>query len=62
MKSLHEVKQDLREKEEIELIDLLDINSEEIVDRFDDKVENYWEEEFEDDWEIEDEFFNDDIE
>ena len=43
MKTLQEFKGELTEKEEIELIDLLEITSYDIVDRFDDRVEEYWE-------------------
>ena len=49
MTTLNEYKKDLIEKEEIELIDLLEITSYDIVDRFDDRVEEQWEEEEEDD-------------
>ena len=44
MKTLQEYKSELNEKEEIELIDLLEITSYDIVDRFDDRVEEHWEE------------------
>jgi len=47
--TLNEYKKDLIEKEEIELIDLLEITSYDIVERFDDRVEEQWEEEEEDD-------------
>ena len=43
MKTLQEFKGELTEKEEIELIDLLEITSYDIVDRFDDRVEEHWE-------------------
>ena len=43
MKTLQEFKGELTEKEEVELIDLLEITSYDIVDRFDDRVEEYWE-------------------
>mgnify|MGYP006892926951 CR=1 FL=1 len=43
MKTLQEFKGELTEKEEIELIDLLEITSYDIVDRFDDRVEEQWE-------------------
>ena len=46
--TLNEYKKDLIEKEEIELIDLLEITSYDIVERFDDRVEEQWEEEEED--------------
>lgn len=49
MKTLQEFKGELTEKEEVELIDLLEITSYDIVDRFDDRVEKQWEEEEEDD-------------
>ncbi len=49
MKTLQEFKGELTEKEEVELIDLLEITSYDIVDRFDDRVEEQWEEEEEDD-------------
>ena len=49
MKTLQEFKGELTEKEEIELIDLLEITSYDIVERFDDRVEEQWEEEEEDD-------------
>ncbi len=49
MTTLNEYKKDLIEKEEIELIDLLEITSYDIVERFDDRVEEQWEEEEEDD-------------
>ena len=47
MKTLQEFKGELTEKEEVELIDLLEITSYDIVDRFDDRVEEHWED---DDW------------
>ena len=43
MKTLQEFKGELTEKEEVELIDLLEITSYDIVDRFDDRVEEHWE-------------------
>ena len=43
MKTLQEFKGELTEKEEIELIDYLEITSYDIVDRFDDRVEEHWE-------------------
>ncbi len=49
MKTLQEFKGELTEKEEVELIDLLEITSYDIVDRFDDRVEEHWEDEEEDD-------------
>ena len=49
MKTLQEFKGELTEKEEIELIDLLDITSYDIVDRFDDRVEEHWEDDDGDD-------------
>ena len=49
MTTLNEYKKDLIEKEEIELIDFLEITSYDIVERFDDRVEEQWEEEEEDD-------------
>ena len=47
MKTLQEFKGELTEKEEVELIDLLEITSYDIVERFDDRVEEHWED---DDW------------
>ena len=49
MKTLQEFKGELTEKEEIELIDLLEITSYDIVDRFDDRVEEHWEDDGRDD-------------
>ena len=49
MTTLNEYKKDLIEKEEIELIDLLEITSYDIVERFDDRVEEQWEEDEVDD-------------
>ena len=49
MKTLQEFKGELTEKEEVELIDLLEITSYDIVDRFDDRVEEYWEDDDGDD-------------
>ena len=49
MKTLPEFKGELTEKEEIELIDLLEITSYDIVDRFDDRVEEHWEDDDRDD-------------
>ena len=49
MKTLHEFKGELTEKEEVELIDLLEITSYDIVDRFDDRVEEHWEDDDRDD-------------
>lgn len=49
MKTLQEFKGELTEKEEIELIDLLEITSYDIVDRFDDRVEEHWEDDDGDD-------------
>lgn len=49
MKSVHEFRNELKEQEEIELIDLLEITSYDIVERFNDRVEEQWEEEEEDD-------------
>ena len=53
MKSLQEYKEELMEQEEVELIDFLHITSEELVDRFDDKVEDKYES-------LEDEEFDED--
>jgi len=44
MKSLKEYKEELMEEDQIELIDLLSITSEDIVDRFDDRVEDKFDE------------------
>ena len=49
MKTLQEFKGELTEKEEIELIDLFEITSYDIVDRFDDRVEEHWEDDDRDD-------------
>ncbi len=49
MKTLQEFKGELNEKEEVELIDLLEITSYDIVDRFDDRVEEHWEDDDGDD-------------
>jgi hypothetical protein len=49
VKTLQEFKGELTEKEEIELIDLLEITSYDIVDRFDDRVEEHWEDDGRDD-------------
>ena len=49
MKTLQEFKGELTEKEEIELIDYLEITSYDIVDRFDDRVEEHWEDDDGDD-------------
>lgn len=49
MKTLQEFKGELIEKEEVELIDLLEITSYDIVDRFDDRVEEHWEDDDRDD-------------
>jgi len=49
VKTLQEFKGELTEKEEIELIDLLEITSYDIVDRFDDRVEEHWEDDDRDD-------------
>ena len=49
MKTLQEFKGELTEKEEVELIDLLVITSYDIVDRFDDRVEEHWEDDDRDD-------------
>ena len=49
MKTLQEFKGELTEKEEVELIDLLEITSYDIVDRFDDRVEEHWEDDDRDD-------------
>ena len=49
MKTLQEFKGELTEKEEIELIDILEITSYDIVDRFDDRVEEHWEDDDRDD-------------
>lgn len=49
MKTLQEFKGELTEKEEVELIDLLEITSYDIVDRFDDRVEEHWEDDDGDD-------------
>ena len=53
MKTLQEFKGELTEKEEVELIDLLEITSYDIVDRFDDRVEEHWEDGTEQDDELE---------
>ena len=47
--TLQEFKGELTEKEEVELIDLLEITSYDIVDRFDDRVEEHWEDDDGDD-------------
>ena len=49
MKTLQEFKGELTEKDEVELIDLLEITSYDIVDRFDDRVEEHWEDDDRDD-------------
>ena len=49
MKTLQEFKGELTEQEEVELIDLLEITSYDIVDRFDDRVEEHWEDDDRDD-------------
>jgi len=49
VKTLQEFKGELTEKEEVELIDLLEITSYDIVDRFDDRVEEHWEDDDRDD-------------
>jgi len=49
VKTLQEFKGELTEKEEVELIDLLEITSYDIVDRFDDRVEEHWEDDDGDD-------------
>ena len=51
MKTLQEFKCELTEKEEVELIDLLEITSYDIVDRFDDRVEEHWEDDLYDELE-----------
>ena len=51
MKTLQEFKGELTEKEEVELIDLLEITSYDIVDRFDDRVEEHWEDDGDDELE-----------
>ena len=51
MKTLQEFKGELTEKEEIELIALLEITSYDIVDRFDDRVEEHWEDDLDDELE-----------
>ena len=43
MKTLQEYKKELEEEDQVSLIDLLDITSPDIVDRFDDKVEDVYE-------------------
>jgi len=43
MKTLQEYKEQLQDEDQVSLIDLLDITSPEIVDRFDDKVEDVYE-------------------
>ncbi len=44
MKTLQEYTEELREKDLYMLIDLLSITSDDIVDRFDDKIEDVYEE------------------
>ena len=44
MTTITELKVLLKEHDELELIERLDITSEEIVDRFDDKIEDNFEE------------------
>ena len=51
MKTLQEFKGELTEKEEVVLIDLLEITSYDIVDRFDDRVEEHWEDDLDDELE-----------
>lgn len=46
MTTLQDYKKELIEKEEVDLVDLLEISSFDIVERFDDRVEEHWEEEF----------------
>ena len=53
MTSLQDYKEQLKEEDQVELIDLLDISSEDIVDRFDDRVEDKYDE-LQDDDETED--------
>lgn len=60
MKTLDDVRNELREQEEIEVIDLLDITSSDLVDRFDDRVEDYFEDEYEDYDELDNEGLFDD--
>jgi len=43
MKTLQEYKEQLQDEDQVSLIDLLDITSPDIVDRFDDKVEDVYE-------------------
>lgn len=43
MKTLQEYKKELEEEDQVSLIDLLDITSPDLVDRFDDKVEDVYE-------------------
>ena len=43
MKSLVEYKQELLYKEEVEILDLLEITTPDLVDRFEDRVEEHWE-------------------
>lgn len=43
MKTLQEYKEQLQDEDQVSLIDLLDITSPDLVDRFDDKVEDVYE-------------------
>lgn len=49
MKTLQEYKKELEEEDEVNLIDLLNITSPDLVDRFDDRVEDVFENLEEDD-------------
>jgi hypothetical protein len=43
VKTLQEYKKELEDRDQVELIDLLEITSPDLVDRFDDKVEDVYE-------------------
>jgi len=43
MKTLQEYKVELQDEDQVSLIDLLDITSPDLVDRFDDRVEDVYE-------------------
>lgn len=43
MTTLDELKEQLKERDQLDLIEELDITSEEIVERFDDKIEDKYE-------------------
>lgn len=43
MKTLQEYKEQLQDEDQVNLIDLLEITSPDIVDRFDDRVEDVYE-------------------